>query len=682
MSVRNWARWSAGAIVALLLVGAAACGGGGTTTTGPGGGQIDVGPGNPPPLVIDGGIQYPGKQPPAPPTDQSTEPPTPTNNWVFGDNIFSVPIDTNGRARVVVSKFSPGQRVAFIAVNLNPTYLDAHDGATGSFPILPTSSFTIAADQIMKGASRMATPAELAAQTVQDLGSLADYRGLPYTGEVQSPLAIYEREARARGLVPYAPIPPVKTASSIQKGELRTFVNVPPTMPPPPIGPGPDNPDRDTSDLRWPYEYSTSQDGRLVAIGAHCLVYLSTEINYGHPDTIQFTEARLNALAREFDTKIFPIETAVFAPTTTYLEGNLFIGLDRTVLLTGDDFDDEGNLLTPLPGTVDVDIGKEKKVNIFVYNEIGGGGGFYVLGLSPTSQQALIDAGRQDDIERFAAVGSTLYISATNFPNNDDAWSAAYSVMAHEFQHKLFNDNHLPERSNSVGNYVWFNEGLSQMAIHVCGYTVNSGQIIDWAINGQLTDYLTHCNTSAIPMDGNGIMSSGSRYGSGFLFFLYLYEHYTSGLGTRIYDRARGGETNYIKLIEYATGEDFGLTYTKFAIANFIDGIYASNESTFSDPRFRYDTIDLRGTVNLWSGTIVLPGVRTSYFPTDGAYPIQSIDRLVYPWCTDYMVLTNGDGRDLEVGIYTDPQFKFYMLPVTYDAAQNAVTVTPNVTIN
>jgi len=681
MSVRNWARWSAGAIVALLLVGAAACGGGGTTTPGPGGGQIWIGPGAPDPIVTPGGTQYPGKQLPTPPTDQSTTPPTPTNNWVFGDNIFSVPIDTNGQARVVVSKFSPGQRVAFIAVNLNLTYLDAHD-AGGFFPVLPSSRFTIWADQIMKGASRMATPAELATQTVQDLGSLADYKGVPYTGEVQSPLVIYEREARARGLVPYAPIPPAKTASSIQKGELRTFVNVPPTMPPPPIEPGPDNPDRDTSALSYPYEYAISQDGRLVAIGAHCLVYLSSEINYGHPDTIQFTEARLNALAREFDTKIFPVETTVFAPVQTYLEGNILTGLDRTIRLTGDDFDDAGVLLNPLPSTVDLDIGKEKKINIFIYNVIGSAGGFYALGLNDVARQKLIDEGRQDEISRFAQVGSTLYIQATNFPANDDAWSSAYSVMAHEFQHKLYNDNHLPERDNSVGNYIWFNEGMSQMAIHLCGYTVNSGQIINWAINGQLTDFLIHCNTSAVPMDGNLAMSGGSRYGSGFLFFLYLYEHYPSGIGKRIYDRAKEGETSYIRLIEYATKEDFSLTYTKFAIANFIDGIYASNESTFTDPRFHYETIDLKGTINLWSGTVVLPGVRTSYFPIDGAYPIQSIDRLVYPWCSDYVVLTNGDGRDLEVRIYTDPQFHFYMLPVTYDPAQNAVTVTPDVTIN
>jgi hypothetical protein len=45
-------------------------------------------------------------------------------------------------------------------------------------------------------------------------------------------------------------------------------------------------------------------------------------------------------------------------------------------------------------------------------------------------------------------------------------------------------------------------------------------------------------------------------------------------------------------------------------------------------------------------------------------------------------VFSNGDGRDLEVIIYSDPNFSLYMLPVTYVPSEGAVEITPNVTIN
>jgi hypothetical protein len=176
--------------------------------------------------------------------------------------------------------------------------------------------------------------------------------------------------------------------------------------------------------------------------------------------------------------------------------------------------------------------------------------------------------------------------------------------MAHEFQHKLYSDHGMPSRLVDPfgGNYNWLNEGLSQLDIHLCGYTVNSGRIVPWAIDGQLTDYLANVNLSAVCMDGNDQfpIAQQTQYGNGFLFFLYMYEHYNSGVGKRIYELGESGENDYIKLIEAgaqfteivpgADGEvgtpddqaalfhdSFENLYTKFMIANFIDGIYKEN---------------------------------------------------------------------------------------------------------
>jgi hypothetical protein len=78
----------------------------------------------------------------------------------------------------------------------------------------------------------------------------------------------------------------------------------------------------------------------------------------------------------------------------------------------------------------------------------------------------------------------------------------------------------------------------------------------------------------------------------------------------------------------------------------------------------------------------VLPGVRTASYPYGGSYPVIDIDRPVIPWCADYLVLTNGDGRDLEVTMRMDRNFRIFMLPVEFDAAANAVRITPEVSID
>jgi hypothetical protein len=708
--------------LSLALASFAGCGGGGTTVT-PNPGTIDTGNNQVPDLILNGPPQYDGQDGPAPPPlpGPGTGGSVPDKPPFIYENIFSVPISSNGQGQVVASTlttdgtgrlgFLPGQKVAMIILNVNPNFLDLHyDEAAQTITREPASAYSFTADLVARGSASMASWDRIQQQTREDLGQTEAYNGLYSPSGTVSPSVIYEREAISQGLTPYAVQPATKQASVIQKGEIRTFVNVPPTIPPPPIVAGPETPDRPVDELSYPFEYSNSQDGRLVAIGARCLIFLSREINDGKPDTIRFTEARLAAMAREFDTKIFPTTQAAFGKITNFDEPNIFRDLDRSIVLTGDDFDqaDPPMLTTPLPSTVDLNISQEQKMIIFLFNSGGGGGGgFYVGGLSEASRQKLADEGRDDEIEAFAEEGSTLYIDANNLPANDDSWTAAYSVLAHEFQHKCYHDNDMPERATdpTVGsNYNWLNEGLSMMSIHVNGYTVNSGEIVDWAINGQLTSYLNNINRAPIPVDSHSQISNQNQYGGGFLFFLYLYEHYDPGVGNRIYAAHKAGEEDFIKLIEAGaqqTVDDIGPDgqagttddsrqifhdtfeelYAKYAIANFIDGIYQANSNALFDPRFHYNTIDLRGTVNLASGTIVLPGVRTGVYPQGGTYPVTDIHREVWPWAMDYVVFTNGDGRDLSLRTYTDRFMRMFMLPVNYNASQNVASIVEGVTI-
>jgi hypothetical protein len=199
-----------------------------------------------------------------------------------------------------------------------------------------------------------------------------------------------------------------------------------------------------------------------------------------------------------------------------------------------------------------------------------------------------------------------------------------------------------------------------------------------------------------------------------------MYEHYDPGIGKRIYAAAKSnqGVVDFASLIaagaqttstaigpdgiantaddnpdlygpdalagtvddeSVKTHDSFEQVYAKWCIANFIDGIYKGNETALNDPRFIYNTIDLRGTVNLATGTIVLPGVKTAVFPGTGSYPVISNDRLVYPWCADYVVFGNGTGQDLEVSLVADTNFKMFMLPVTYNAATNSVDISSDI---
>jgi len=68
-------------------------------------------------------------------------------------------------------------------------------------------------------------------------------------------------------------------------------------------------------------------------------------------------------------------------------------------------------------------------------------------------------------------------------------------------------------------------------------------------------------------------------------------------------------------------------------VHNPVDGIYAANNNALFDPRFHYNTIDLKGTVNLSNGTVVLPGVRTGYYPSGGTYPATDIHRAIRAPC-------------------------------------------------
>src|SRR5690606_906647 len=142
------------------------------------------------------------------------------------------------------NNFSPGQKVAMVAVNLNPDFLDAAQNGAGVFPAIPNAAYSFTADMVLKGGASYDENADLV-PFLSDFGNPVNYQGMESSEETASnPYAIAQREANARGELTFQIDAPSKSVSTIQKGEVRSFLLVEPTFPPPPIQPGPDDPDR------------------------------------------------------------------------------------------------------------------------------------------------------------------------------------------------------------------------------------------------------------------------------------------------------------------------------------------------------------------------------------------------------------------------------------------------------
>ncbi len=682
----------AGSII-LISGFALSCGGGGdvTTTTTPPNGQIYNPSTQSPPLNQGGFVAYPGFQPPSPSTSLPELPPiTPEGNW--GAQIFPMITDSQGNGTVTIKNFQPGQQLALVMVNIDKNYLDYQPPPEAEVGWLPESTYSLSFNLVDRSVSNFAKKQIIDLSNPKNYSTLLDtsnYKGLKPKGKRASLEELREwahKDWVSQG--GHDTRAPLKTVSLLSKGVVRTFTEIPRTKPLPPVEQGEqrmDNPE----ELRWPDAYY-GQDGRLVAIGSRCYIFLTTEINNGFPDGVRFTEERLNRLAREFDTVIYPNVTEAMAPVLGTRnegpgpnDGPIWKDIDRNLRLTTDDFDREGNLIRDLPGEPDTDIGRDQRIVIAILNL----GQFGAGGLYSNWQRGIFRPPREGEEEEpreeESYAWSTLYIDPMIFPQDSDDWSQVYAVTAHEFQHKIFADN-------GVGDSRWLNEGLSQLAIYVAGYTISSGRTAQLLID-QLTSYLFQIQTTPIPLDFGRFRDVDvlAQYGGTFLFFLYLMEHYGPSAIRKIYTV---GGTGPVQIIENATGEKFDVIFTRWALANFVDGLYIDESSPLSryienddpttgNPWLHYLTLDIRGVIG-GDPNRRLPGVPVLWLPSEtDIYPVTRTLLPLRPWAADYVVIGNGDGRDLDLTVLADPNFRMLLLPVQFSRDNNTGVIMPGVTI-
>ncbi len=684
-------------VLLALLIALASCGGGGTTTpannnpptpsqttggdTGGSGYNQTQDSGGGFVADPDGVMQYDGRTDNIPPITGGGKLPPSAVEETFGKSIVVLPQSSAGQGTILLKNFMPGQKVVMVTTNLDRDYMNFTQGSLSpGLPfVLPNTYYNFSADNLQKVTNALPTSDNDYGYEKFDV-SKDIYDGIKFDPGVKlDPSELGKREveyALAEGFLDSIMDKP-RTISALSKGVLRTFTSVDATIQMPPI----EDPEaqQEDADFQYPWIYQF-QDGRLVGIGAHCYVFLSQEINNGYPDGVKFTPERIQRLVQEFDSKIFPTSQAAFGPVRTYNEETIYYAPDRSIRLSPDDFDEDGNLMGNFNAVPDSLIEKDQKIIIAILNGVApGGGGFYISPTQrPTTEEEESPYATAPEINYDAF--STIYLDPSNFPPDSDDWSGAYSVIAHEFQHKLHSDN-------VVSTSLWFNESMSMLCMHVNGYSIEKGNTIGFFVS-QLSSFMAEPNMHAMFNDVSSDQQQGVLYAPWYLFMLYVMEHYGPGTIRKFYTSS--GDA--ISKLESATGEPARYIFQKWILANYIDGLNVAERNIgesdaayiarvpLADPRFRYATFDMKGRIG--DSTNVLPGVKVNRYPeTEEFYPVRSNARLVKPWCSEYVLFENGTGGDLRILVNADSNYRTFILPINYNTVTSAINVDTSVYI-
>ena len=254
------------------------------------------------------------------------------------------------------------------------------------------------------------------------------------------------------------------------------------------------------------------------------LLYRSEHAYFWFEIGYQVDEAQLEATAQQFDTEFWDLLRFIYGENATP-------GID---------------------GDTRIHI-----VNMEAY--IGGLAGFF----SPDDQCAReICAGSN---ERDA-----IYLMLDYGPLGSDQY---FATLVHEFQHMI--------QFNVDGNeYRWMNEGLSQLAEHLSGYS-------DDPINAEnMTSYLSNPNHAIDRWSYSG--GQAAYYGGGYLVNVYLYDRFGIEFIQELTQNQQDGLAGIQNTLEL-TGQDVSVdeVMRDWWIANYLDNPYVSEGDYY------YQTLDM-----------------------------------------------------------------------------------------
>ena len=197
------------------------------------------------------------------------------------------------------------------------------------------------------------------------------------------------------------------------------------------------------------------------------------------------------------------------------------------------------------------------------------GGGSFVAGFfSPVNQHRGVLRHPEIGVPVRSNELDMLYLDT--HPQNAGS-QQAFGVLAHEFQHLI-------HWRHDINEAIWVNEGCSEYATFICGYSVKN----------HVSSFQRNPHISLVNWP-EGIGSELAHYGAAYLWMLYLHEHYggSQTIAAIVKDRTNGIAGIDDALRSRGVEESFPVIYADWKVANYLD------DNEFADGRYGYQNEQL-----------------------------------------------------------------------------------------
>jgi hypothetical protein len=397
-------------------------------------------------------------------------------------------------------------------------------------------------------------------------------------------------------------------------------------VPSPPVGTVKDMPQINevTGRLEWlPFT--------LRAVGDHIEVWVANDLlfpagdcrNDGVRETV--TDAQAVYLADQFDTNMFPKESVTFSQ---------LVSRPGQVTPDGHDMQGPGDKVVTLVYNV-------KDPNYFdLPNNLSYIAGFFSAGLDRFTGRNMMTIDAFDWLHRTGATPPNDPVPGDNCLNANARPFLYEGTFAHEYQHLL-------EADQDPGETTWMNEGLSDFAIQLTGYTDAARPVTEIGFDSHIQCILgwlgVQTDANPTPRDGgpeNSLTLWGDQdfdhstetlcdYGAAFSFMTLLEDRYGEGFMSRLHRDKHHGLTSVSRLLRQDAQAARGHSVVHdWAGMLALDGALDSGATLVGGSAARYSDDSMNATIN-WD--------TSDAYDTPGAPPNGS----------DYVRLRDGSGTYL-----------------------------------
>jgi len=294
---------------------------------------------------------------------------------------------------------------------------------------------------------------------------------------------------------------------------------------------------------------------RVKAVGAHIAIYVDTLAPAPGLDS-----ADLDTLKQEFDSRLYPLDTAAFGSVSDIDSNTVVI-----VLMTG-----VVNQLVPRS--------TQCATASFV-------AGFFFSGdLDP----AFASQFNQGEIFYSIVADSTGRLTCPHTATTVKLQTP--STFTHEFQHMINFVQHALVR-NSDPEEGWLDEGLSKYAEELAGRSYLPGDpatFSRYAIDPVFDAYKYLSATGSYPLEIPEDNGTIGEIGASWLFTRFIVDQFGDSLPHRLVNTALSGAGNLVA----QTGQPLDTTLTHWALANWVSDLPGFT----APPQLRYSSWHFRGT--------------------------------------------------------------------------------------